>query len=541
MASIARSASLGRTSIDSTQPRVCDGREQAPAITSYTIDDDVDSNLAAGDCSNPNGAVNTTGSEKAMGNLGTEVFPDSTQPATSPRRSRAPTITIDTGSEKAVGNLGTEAFTDSTQPRTSSRRLRAPTITIDTSAIGAETNQVTNGSSRFADGRNAVSSEGSHAETMQRLKVGEGQALETTINDGNPKIEMLYTNSTARLPFDDRDSRPTSPHNVSSPTSRWDGPARNFLSVPASRLGQTDFGSDSHERSTADSPVETAGPESRRASSDEPPAYLPQQGSESPSPRRPKVVDDNGNSAVYVENASDGDTSFNEAPEALRPDSWDAKDDFGVENNPFAFSPGQLNKLLNPKSMRAFYALGGIKGLEKGLRSDRIAGLSVDEGCLEGTVSFSDATCVTSTLDVKQDGTILKQLPHSTTCEGASATTSEESFSDRRRIFKDNRLPKRKSTSLSRLIWTNIGWSDIFLLSVLTISLGIGLQYGFENEQQIDPKSGRLSWQEIVLIIILRGLHIIAGAVWDRTNERLSKRLVSKVCCRLPHALSIWD
>ncbi|KAH9908476.1 hypothetical protein F4778DRAFT_776773 [Xylariomycetidae sp. FL2044] len=66
--------------------------------------------------------------------------------------------------------------------------------------------------------------------------------------------------------------------------------------------------------------------------------------------------------------------------------------DFRVENNPFAFSPGQLNKLLNPKSLSAFYAMGGLAGIEKGLRTDRESGLSVDETHLDGTVSFADAT-----------------------------------------------------------------------------------------------------------------------------------------------------
>ena len=52
--------------------------------------------------------------------------------------------------------------------------------------------------------------------------------------------------------------------------------------------------------------------------------------------------------------------------------------DFEVESNRFAFSPGQLNKLINPKSLLAFYALGGLAGLEKGLRADKMSGLSRD-------------------------------------------------------------------------------------------------------------------------------------------------------------------
>jgi Ca2+-transporting ATPase len=51
----------------------------------------------------------------------------------------------------------------------------------------------------------------------------------------------------------------------------------------------------------------------------------------------------------------------------LKPDPG-AERDFDVKNNYFAFSPGQLNKFLNPKSLPALKAVGGIQGLEKGLR-----------------------------------------------------------------------------------------------------------------------------------------------------------------------------
>ena len=63
---------------------------------------------------------------------------------------------------------------------------------------------------------------------------------------------------------------------------------------------------------------------------------------------------------------------------------------FKTENSKFAFSPGQLSKLLNPKSHNAFYAMGGLAGLEKGLRTNRDTGLSADEVTLDGSVSFEE-------------------------------------------------------------------------------------------------------------------------------------------------------
>src|SRR5688572_30306058 len=64
--------------------------------------------------------------------------------------------------------------------------------------------------------------------------------------------------------------------------------------------------------------------------------------------------------------------------EALKPDPG-TEADFHVADNPYGFSPGQLNKLLNPKSLDALRALGGLDGLARGLQVDIKSGLSVDE------------------------------------------------------------------------------------------------------------------------------------------------------------------
>ena len=63
---------------------------------------------------------------------------------------------------------------------------------------------------------------------------------------------------------------------------------------------------------------------------------------------------------------------------------------FAVPDRKFALGPGQLSKLLNPKSLDAFYALGGIFGLEKGPRTNRSAGVSLDETNVDGFVALED-------------------------------------------------------------------------------------------------------------------------------------------------------
>lgn len=113
--------------------------------------------------------------------------------------------------------------------------------------------------------------------------------------------------------------------------------------------------------------------------------------------------------------------------------------DFVVENNKFAFAPGQLGKLYNPKSLGAFHALGGLDGLEKGLRTDRKAGLSLDERQLDGAVTFEDAT-IPSAAQSSQ-----KSSPNGVThANHASTGSADDAFADRKRVYSDNRLPVRK-------------------------------------------------------------------------------------------------
>ena len=114
-----------------------------------------------------------------------------------------------------------------------------------------------------------------------------------------------------------------------------------------------------------------------------------------------------------------------ERQDALKPDPGSEKD-FIVEDNKFAFSPGQLNKLLNPKSLAAYAALGGIRGIEHGLRTNIDSGLSVDESVLDGNVSFDEAT----TYGQKLGST---SSPRDITAHDAGSPSSQGSFADRMR------------------------------------------------------------------------------------------------------------
>jgi len=177
-------------------------------------------------------------------------------------------------------------------------------------------------------------------------------------------------------------------------------------------------------------------------------------------------------------------------PDALKPDLG-TEEDFSVENNSFAFSQGQLNKLVNGKSLAAFYALGGLAGLEKGLRTDRKAGLSVDEERLEGTVSFDDAVAAGRGEAKGANGQTNSSKTPVAHVSSASSTThhnaqprAEGAFADRKRVYKDNRLPEKKGKSLLQLMWITYNDKVLILLSIAAaVSLAVGLTKTFERKQ----------------------------------------------------------
>lgn len=149
--------------------------------------------------------------------------------------------------------------------------------------------------------------------------------------------------------------------------------------------------------------------------------------------------------------------------------------DFEVENNKFAFSPGQLGKLYNPKSLSAFYALGGLDGIERGLRTDR--GLSVDNHTIHGTISFEEAT----------------RLVGGNALTTPDAAEHVDTIPPHNPTFKQGRLPVRKSESYRQLVVEGYNDKVLVLLTIAaTISLALGL-YEIYGGSVKDPGSGPLS------------------------------------------------
>ncbi|KAF1846763.1 calcium transporting P-type ATPase-like protein [Cucurbitaria berberidis CBS 394.84] len=342
-------------------------------------------------------------------------------------------------------------------------RPRAPTITIDTSA----TNDMNMGESvplgELQDDNNRASTQ-SNADNI------------SPTHTRQPSQELRNVSS-----FDSKESRPTSPHNVSSPVQGWNN--AGLLSVPGARS----------RGNSMDSATENG---------------------------------ESNSSGTYV-TSTNGDhlrgemapTEIMNAKDALKPDPG-TEADFQVENNKFAFTPGHLGKLYNPKSLSAFYALGGLDGIEKGLRTDRRAGLSVDEQHLDGAVTFEEATTASTT-----------QTSPKIASNGVGTTdptpTGENTFADRKRVYSDNRLPVRKPKNIFQLAWMAYNDKVLLLLTAAAIiSLALGLYQTFGVKHK--PGEPKVEWIEGVAIIVAIVIVVVVGAANDWQKERQFVKLNRK-------------
>ena len=216
--------------------------------------------------------------------------------------------------------------------------------------------------------------------------------------------------------------------------------------------------------------------------------------------------------------------------DALSPDPTN-EDMYNVPDNKFAFSPGQLSKLLNPKSLDAFYALGGLAGLEKGLRSDRAAGLSTDEATLDGAVAFEDvAPKGTPKYGSNGDVVPVPKTAHANPAAAAAAAATAHAtgqFADRKRVFRDNRLPEKKAKSLLQLAW--IAYNDKVLI-LLTIAAVVSLALGLYQTLGVPHEEGeaKVEWVEGVAIMVAIFIVVAVGTLNDWQMQRQFNTLNKK-------------
>lgn len=367
--------------------------------------------------------------------------------------------------------------------------MARPTITIDTTAVNPNSSVV-----EITHDFNGQQPQPSY--TVSPISppddaVSPSTMIETPFGFSQERYpEERYPEARTDTSFDisRESSRPTSPHNVSTPIG-----AHGFLNVPTNHKRSRQNSVDSEEASRSFiSGGETTVVASNSTQTDK---YKT-------TPVNDKVMSDET---------------------ALKPDAG-TEADFDVENNPFAFSPGQLNKMFNPKNLAAFYHLGGLGGLERGLRTDRKAGLSTEENNLEGYVTYGEATSKKN--DKQATATLV------TAGEPAARTTSQSSrtslgFQDRYRVFRDNRLPEKKGKSLLELMWITYNDKVLILLSIAAaISLAVGLYQTFGQAHA--PGEPKVEWVEGVAIIVAIAIVVIVGSLNDYQKERQFAKLNKK-------------
>ncbi|CDM28491.1 hypothetical protein DTO013E5_1052 [Penicillium roqueforti] len=370
------------------------------------------------------------------------------------------------------------------------RRERAPTITIDTSAVNPPDNEYT--PLQIRSGGSRMYTDNAHApDTTALLSNGSRNGSASSTDMHSTASIRSNASSEAR----DRESRPTSPHNISSPKTKAAETHSNFLSVPGTRSRGNSLESEETNQTSSTYGGDTYVPSSSQESA-------------SDSPKSPAT---NG---VHDE-------------DPLSPDPG-REDEFEVEDNKFAFSPGQLNKLLNPKSFGAFHALGGLRGLEKGLRTDIKSGLSVDETNLDGTVSFDEVvTPTTPASGTNMPKSASPTKPPPPTTEGSVITQHNgENFVDRRRIYGDNRLPERKLKTIWELAW--IAYNDKVLI-LLTIAAIVSLAVGIpQSLHPANPDEPGVEWVEGLAILVAIIIVVVVGAANDWQKEQQFAKLNKK-------------
>jgi P-type Ca2+ transporter type 2C len=203
--------------------------------------------------------------------------------------------------------------------------------------------------------------------------------------------------------------------------------------------------------------------------------------------------------------------------EVFKPDSENEIALFKTEGSPFGVAPGHLGKLIPRKSIQALYLLHGLPGLSKALRTDLREGLDATEDKISGTVSFKDVQ--DTPMDTAELGdTPTKNIKRSDTRSTQGASSSTPKFTDRKRIFGDNRLPEKSTKSFLQLAWIAVQDKILIVLIIAAIiSLAVGI---YSSVTKKKGEGAKIDWVEGVTILIAVLVVVTAGALVDWKKEK---------------------
>ncbi|KAH7915645.1 Ca-transporting ATPase [Hygrophoropsis aurantiaca] len=228
----------------------------------------------------------------------------------------------------------------------------------------------------------------------------------------------------------------------------------------------------------------------------------------------------------------------------------DLDQDAAIDPGPFKYKPYQLASLLDPKSLEALEALGGVSALLRGLGTDAAHGLNTkttqrhtgfnDGGGGNPSDGRPGAGLGVSQRHDRSAKSSSDNLPGIVvTAPGADAGGGDDgdhssddgaysaSLQERRRVFGQNVLPSRPSKSLLALMWLALKDKVLVLLSIAAvISLALGLFQDFGTT--LPPGEPPVDWVEGVAIMIAILIVVIVGSLNDWQKERQFKVLNEK-------------
>jgi P-type Ca2+ transporter type 2C len=240
-----------------------------------------------------------------------------------------------------------------------------------------------------------------------------------------------------------------------------------------------------------------------------------------------------------------------------------ANSDDNVPDNPFAFAPGHLHKLVEARGATALQAFGGLTGLAYGLRTDPMSGLSLDEDVLEGLISAQSACKESSSsiltpdpkLQVQHHDELPRRSHGSVRIHGLAEQlrlehTENRGYSDRRRVFGENKLPPPRQRSFLQLCWLAMNDKLIFLLMAsATVSLALGIYQAVQIQQKGGARSSSLEWVESVTIVAAIIVIILVQALNDyhknykfqKLNQKKEERTVTVMRSGKHVTISVFD
>ncbi len=146
-------------------------------------------------------------------------------------------------------------------------------------------------------------------------------------------------------------------------------------------------------------------------------------------------------------------------------------------------------------------------------------------------MTFDAAVEAAGSSEPKPPGQAMKRSSTTAT----AAQRSDDYFVDRKRIFKDNRLPQKKAKSIFELAWLAYNDKVLILLTVAAvISLALGI---YQSIRRVDGES--VQWVEGVAIMVAIVIVVIVGAANDWQKERCGERLGDCPCYQRKALLAI--